>query len=95
MAKFLPYGGVVFPSQGSNEILELVKHFESNLGFDELQDQINLWLVFINSDVILNRPAIRSITFAVFEKSNPGAEMRYFAQVHYILVGDADDSPSV
>jgi hypothetical protein len=95
MAKFLPYGGVIFPSQGSNEILELVKHFESNVDFDELQEQINLWLVLINSEVILNRPAVRSITFSVFEKSSPMAEMRYFAQVHYILVGDADDSPSL
>jgi hypothetical protein len=95
MAKFLPYGGVTFPSQGSTEILELVKHFTSNVDFDELQDQINVWLVLLNSEVIVNRPAIRAITFTVFETSNPGAEMRYFAQVHYILLGDADDSPSL
>jgi hypothetical protein len=95
MAKFLPYGGVTFPAQGSNEILELVKHFESTVDFDQLQNKINLWLVLINSDVVVNRPAIRNISFTVFETSNPGAEMRYFAQVHYILLGDADDSPSL
>ncbi len=95
MAKFLPYGGVVFPSQGSSEILELVKHFTSTVDFDELQDQINVWLVFINTDVILNRPAIRNISFQVVDKTPPNAALLYYAQVHYILLGDADDSPSL
>lgn len=95
MARYLPYGGVTFSSQGSSLITELVKHFESSVSFDDLQNQINVWLILIGSEVILNRPAIRNISFSVFEKSNPMAEMRYFAQVHYILIGDADDAPNL
>jgi hypothetical protein len=93
MAKFLPYGGVTFPSQGSNEILELVKHFTSDVDFDDLQDLINTWLILINSPVIVNRPAIREIKFQVVDKANPGGGLIFYAQVHYILVGDADDDP--
>ncbi len=95
MAKFLPYGGVTFPAQGSSEILELVKHFTSDVDFEELQDQINVWLVLINSDVIVNRPAIRNISFQVVDNTPPNAALLYYAQVHYILLGDADDSPSL
>ena len=97
MAKFLPYGLVTFSSQGSNEILELVKHFTSTVDFGDLQDQINLFFVLLNSNVIENRPAIRAINFNVFEKlENPNkGDFHYFAQVHYILIGDADDSPNL
>jgi hypothetical protein len=95
MAKFLAYGGVRFPSQGSSELQELVKHFETNISFDDLQDQINLWLLFLSSNTIINRPSIRDISFSIFEKSNPQSEMRYFAQVHYLLLGDADDAPNL
>ena len=96
MAKFLPYGGVEFPAQGSTEIQELVKHFSSSVDFEDLQDQINVWLILINSDVIANRPAIREISFNVIDKnSNPNKGFNFFAQVHYILLGDADDSPSL
>lgn len=94
MAKFLPYGGVTFPSQGSTDILELVKNFTSTVDFEELQDQINLWLILINSNVILNRPAIRAITFQVHNELSP-SQIVYYAQVHYILLGDADDSPNL
>lgn len=95
MAKILAYGEVRFPTQGSSDILELVKHFESNVSFGNLQDQINAWLLFLTSDVIINRPSIRDISFTVFEKSKPMGEMRYYAQVHYILIGDADDFPNL
>lgn len=97
MASFLPYGGVTFPSQGSTKITELVKHFSGNVDFIELQDQINIWLSLLVSNVIINRPAIRTITFHVFEKlENPNkGDFQYFAQVHYILIGDADDSLSL
>ncbi|GAG38164.1 unnamed protein product [marine sediment metagenome] len=96
MAKFLPFGGVTFPSQGSTDLLELVKHFSSSVDFDDLQDQINTWLLLINSDLIENRPAIRNISFNVIDKtSNPNKGFNYFAQVHYILLGDADDSPNL
>lgn len=97
MAKFSAFGEVRFPTQGSSDVLELVKHFTSTVDFDELQDQINVWLLLINSDVIVNRPSIRTITFNVFEKlENPDkGQFNYFAQVHYILLGDADDSPNL
>ena len=94
MAKFLPFGQVTFASQGSTDLLELVKHFTSDVDFEELQEQINLWLVLINSNVILNRPAIRAITFQVHNNLAP-PETLYYAQVHYILLGDADDSPNL
>ena len=95
MAKFLPYGGVTYASQGSTDLLERVKHFTSDVDFDDLQDQINIWLVLLNSNVIVNRPAIREIKFQVLDETNPPGGIFYYCQVHYILVGDADDSPNL
>lgn len=96
MAKYLPYGGVTFGSQGSNLIQERVKHFSSFIDFDELQEQINAWLFFISSQVIGNRPAIRTINFLIMNKpEQPNKGFQYFAQVHYMLIGDADDDINI
>ena len=94
MAKYLPYGGVTFPPQGSGEIQERVKHFESDVSFENLQIQMNIWLLFISSQAVLNRPAVRNISFSHYIKpSNPNKNtIIYLAQVHYILIGDADES---
>jgi hypothetical protein len=91
MSRFLGYGEIRFPTQGSSSIHELVKHFESNESFDNLQQKINTWLILIGLDVNPNRPSIRTITFDVFEKlENPDkGQFQYFAQVHYMLMGDA------
>ncbi len=90
MARLLPYGVLSKPSQGSAELTELVKHFESDVSFEDLQDQINAFLLVLKSPTFVNRPAIREIKFQVFSTSPPTTV--YFAQLHFVLVGDGDDS---
>lgn len=93
MAKLLPYGMIRFPSQGSNELSELVKHFESDVDFEDLQDQINVYLLLLKSPTFTNRVAIRDIRFQVHSSAPP--QLVYYAQLHFILVGDGDDSASI
>jgi hypothetical protein len=95
MAQYLPSGDLKFPSQGSNEISEFVKHFESDVSFDALQIKINLYLLLLKSPAFTNRPAIRDIRFQVFESQPPQPIITYYAQLHFVLVGDGDDSASI
>jgi hypothetical protein len=97
MAQYLAYGGVTYPPQGSTIIQELVKHFENNVSFEDLQDEINLWLILIGGPLILNRPSIRSVAFSHYIKpTNPNKDsIIYLAQIHYMLIGDADDAPNL
>lgn len=90
MSKFLAHSGFNLPQQGSSAITELVKHFESNVSFDDLQSKINTFLLLLKTPLFPNRPSIRTITFNVFEKlENPNkGDFHYFAQIHYILIGD-------
>ena len=95
MARYLPYGDLSLPSQGSSQLQELVKHFESDVSFDNLQTQINVWLLLLGTPFFINRPAIREITFEVHETGQPMPVIMYYAQVHYVLVGDGDDAPNI
>jgi hypothetical protein len=90
MATYLAYGELKHNSQGPNTIQELVKHFESAIDWEDLQDQINVWLLLIGTDAILLRPSVRTISFQILEKPlNPDKGiLLYFAQVHYLLTGD-------
>lgn len=91
MPKFLAYGEVRFPTQGSSNIAELVKHFHSDVSFDDLQTKINAFLLLLTTDAFDNRPSIRTITFHTLEKrENPNkGDFQYYCQVHYMLIGDA------
>jgi hypothetical protein len=93
MAQYLPSGGLKFPSQGSNEITEKVKHFDSDVSFDALQLKINLYLLLLKSPIVTNRPLVRDIRFQIVEKTeNPDkGTVFYYAQLHYTLIGDGDD----
>jgi len=95
MAKFLATREINFPTQGSSQINEFVKHFESDVSFDDLQAQINVWMLLVSSDAIDERVAIRGMSFNVLEKQrNPDrGEFRYYCQVHYVLIGDAGSGP--
>ena len=95
MAKLLPFGNLKYPSQGSSELTELVRHFESDISFDDLQQQINAFLLVLKSPVFTNRPAIRDIRFLVVETNPPMPIIMYYAQLHYVLVGDGDDSAEI
>jgi hypothetical protein len=95
MAAYLAYGVQEKPNQSPQVFNEYVKHFESNISFGDLQDQINDFLALLGSDIILNRPSIKNIEFEVFMKDPPMATIIYFAQVHYLLTGDNDDSPNI
>ena len=95
MARYLKYGSLSMPSQGSSLIQELVKHFESDVSFDDLQTKINVWLLLLGTPFFVNRPAIRDISFTVVETNPPMPIIMYYAQVHYVLVGDGDDAPNI
>ena len=95
MAAFLTHGGVAFPATGSNKVQVLVKHFESDISFDALQDLMNAWLILIGTNVIQNRPVIKNITFSVIQTPPPQPELLYLSQIHYLLIGDADDEPNL
>lgn len=95
MAQYLPTGNLKFPSQGSSEISQYVKHFESDVSFDDLQQQINVYLLLLKSPSFTNRPAIRDIRFQVLVTNPPQPITMYYAQLHFVLVGDGDDSASI
>lgn len=94
MAKLIANGVMNIPTQGSTEISEYVKHFESDVSFEDLQDQINVYMLLLKSPTFTNRASIRGITFQIVEKQqNPNkGTFLYYAQLHFVLVGDGDDS---
>ena len=95
MSKLIAYGLMDIPNQGPNEITELVKNFESDVSFDDLQLKINAYLLLLKSPVIVNRVSIRDIRFQVLETAPPMPVIIYYAQLHFVLVGDGDDSASI
>lgn len=93
MSKLISYGNMNIPKTGSNELTELVKHFESDVSFEDLQDQINIYLLLLKSPTFVNRASIRDIRFQVHSSAPP--QLVYYAQIHFVLVGDGDDSANL
>lgn len=96
MSNYLAYGFLEKPSQGSTNQQEYAVNLESDVSFDDLQTQINDFLLYLSSNAVINRPAIRSIEFQVLEKQqNPNkGDFFYYSQIHFVLVGDAADTPT-
>ena len=94
MAALINTGG--YPTEFANQsslIQEYVRYFESQVSLMDLQDQVNNFINLLRGPTVINRAGIRFITLETALSNNQ--TFTYFAQVHFVLIGDADDSATI